>query len=247
MTFPCPFGNALWNHEVQTLMQKLREEEAEDHGIASASVEQIRRMTYKRYRDDIGIVVKNAELTTDTRIKAMSSVRNTLSNYALSAYTTKELAVPPPKMLNSDEATNKDATKVAVLKVERGNGTPMDNTVNQTVASKGESIFGLYTIKVNVTINGNGKIMDVVYITQDEDMKEEDCFIHPVAGLGVTASITSQGYIVFLKNRAGNESFYRWVCTSLIPNAVSHIDAEFQCVLKPPPPRNRRRLLPFEI
>jgi hypothetical protein len=159
-----------------------------------------------------------------------------VSYYALSAYATNSLGVPDIKLLNSDGtsftvgATNKDATKVAVLKVEPGSGSSAASDKkrpNQTVSKKGEPTFGLYTIKVYVTVNGNGTIMDPVYILQDDDMKEDDCLIHPVMGLGATASISSKDYIVFMKSRAGNVKFYNWVAGTLIPEAVDQIAAAF--------------------
>lgn len=184
----------------------------------------------------MGVVVKNAELTTEARAKATSSVRNAVSYYALSAYATNSLGVPDIKLLNSDGtsftvgATNRDATKVVVLKVEPGSGSSAatgKKRPNQTVSKKGGPTFGLYTIKVYITVNGNGTVMDPVYVLQDDDMKEDDCLIHPVMGLGATASISSKGYIVFMKSRSGNVKFYNWVAGMLIPEAVDQIDAAF--------------------
>lgn len=77
-----------------------------------------------------------------------------------------------------------------------------------------------------VTVNGNGVIMDPVFI-QDENLKEDDCFIHPVIGLGATASKSSKGYIVFMKSRSGIVEFYRWVTGTLIPETVDQIDEAF--------------------
>lgn len=91
----------------------------------------------------MGVVVKNAELTTEARATATSSIRN----YALSAYATNTLGVPDIKLLNSDGssftvgATNKDATKVVVLKVEPGSSASEDRRPNQTVSKKSEPIL----------------------------------------------------------------------------------------------------------
>ena len=65
-------------------------------------------------------------------------------------------------------------------------------------------------------------------------MKENDCLIHPVMGLGTT--ISSKGYIVFMKSRAGNVKFYNWVAGTLIPEAVDQIAAAFPEITALPEP-----------
>lgn len=160
----------------------------------------------------MGLKVVNAEYTTTAKAAATASVRNAMSFFAMSHVVLNVLNVPPVTILNSDGtsftvgATDKIGTKSIALKTSPENTS--EEQINQIVAPEREKTFGLYTIKVYITINGNGNIFDPVFIIQDEAMDEDSCEIHEVPGLGATAAICTKGFIAFLKSRAHDESFF---------------------------------------
>jgi hypothetical protein len=88
-------------------------------------------------------------------------------------------------------------------------------------------LYKLYTIRINLTINANGNVFSPVLIIQDERMDSEAFEVIRVPGLGATAELGSEGFVVFLKSRTGSRAFYNWGFSSLIVEAVQRVNQSY--------------------
>jgi hypothetical protein len=62
-----------------------------------------------------------------------------------------------------------------VLKMEPGEAKCKED-LNQFIAPKGVTLFGLYTVKVYLMISAMGTVFDPAYIIQDASMMKADDF-----------------------------------------------------------------------
>ncbi len=59
-------------------------------------------------------------------------------------------------------------------------------------------------------------------------MKEEEMELYTVRGLGLSTGVAeNNGYVVFMKRRAGNAAFYTWVLTKYVESAFKQVDNAF--------------------
>lgn len=65
-------------------------------------------------------------------------------------------------------------------------------------------------------MNSGGSVSKPVYVVQDERMPEEDFEVYEVPGIGIGVSEMQSGCLVFMKSRAGNSKFFKWLNKEVI-------------------------------
>lgn len=215
-------------------------DEAELDGIAPETLNTMSKSTRSRVEKELGLVTKKAERTTTARANATASLRNAVTYAALCQWTKEKMIVPEPKLLNADgtcftvglASNNEDLVEIkSIAKDHYDDEADFEmakEKINQVVNNKDEPTFGLYTIKGYFMINAYGNIFDPIYIIQDDDMDEDEMHRYVVNGLGVNAGLDSKAHLVFLKSRAGNAAFYKWVYTEYLVDINNAINTFYE-------------------
>lgn len=197
-------------------------ESASSRGKILADLETPSKRTLKRLEDSLGINDGNAEITTNARAEACSSVRNAVSFAVMNA-----VMVPKTHaalMLNPDGTTmTVGIDPSGMVKVVYQGPRPKAMKV---LPMPGEGGL-LYSIKFYLLINAMGDQCDPIYVIQDKAMGEEDIEVHKVPGLGLGTAMEF-GYVVFCKSRCGNLAFFKWFLKDILIPWIERLKAHYE-------------------
>jgi hypothetical protein len=185
------------------------------------------------YEAKYGIKTGAAEVTTTARQVACEDVRNFITFGCMNGY----MVPNTPLCL----VCNMDATAFTVGKAIDGKtivkyfvkeeGVPLKAAPGKK--TKGDPT-GLFTIKYYLIMGAAGNVSVPVYVFQDDRMSETDVEIHKVMGLGIGTDVTSSGYMVFMKSRAGNKAFFSWLNTDVIIPYVNDVRKAYDLTKEDP-------------
>ena len=203
------------------ILQAARET-GKKHGKSTYESETMCSKTKLKYENKYGVKTASAEVTTDARKAACEDCRNFITFGCMNGYMVPN--TPQCLICNLDASTftvGKDIsgkTTVKYLVKEEGcslKAAPAEKT-------KGDPT-GLFTIKYYLLMGATGTSSTPVYVFQDDRMGADDIETYSVLGLGVGTDITADGYVVFMKSRAGNKSFFSWLNYNIIIPYVSKV------------------------
>jgi hypothetical protein len=194
------------------------------HGKSTFASETMCPKTKLKYERKYGVKTALAEVTTEARKVACEDCRNFITFGCMNGCMVPD--TPQCLVCNMDASTftvGRDISGKTTIKYfvkEEGcslKAAPAEKT-------KGNPI-GLYTIKYYLLMGASGTASKPVYVFQDDRMSEEDIEIYDVLGLGIGTDVTSSGYMIFMKQRAGNKAFFSWLNTNVIIPYVNNVRA----------------------
>ena len=188
----------------------------------------------------MGITDENAQIKTQTRLKAEHDILNALSTMSMFSVVVKYVT-------NHNLFINFDATqfelctpysehtrKVAVIaanlseqKRKRLSDIGVDIKPLTAEAAKGNHDLKYY-LKYYCIITASGILCDtLVFVAADPNMNDEDVAVYNVTGLSASATMNAYGYLVLCKSRSCNATFYKWLNISVILPFIDELKIEY--------------------
>jgi hypothetical protein len=226
----CPTKEAV-NKKIQETVQKFESERKNEHNYHFQPVSQT---TLWRGKKEMHIEKGYAAPQTAAREKACADVLNCAS-FAAACH----LMVPkvhPALNLNVDAsimAAGYNSEKKFEVNYLKEEGQVRGNLKANPVQEKSSGI-NLFFIKYYCCISAAGYAARPVLIIADDRMKEGEIDVHRVAGLGVSTSPGSYGYIVFCKSRTPPQKFFEWFFEGEFIHFVRELRAQYNLPISSP-------------
>ena len=190
----------------------------EHKDIDEVSIRRVHEKTISRTYAKLGLLEKNAELTTIARHNACSDQLNFVA-MAVGLFLIVRL-VHPFLIINQD-ATQFEvghASRPVKIVVVKGSKGP-----RKVLPEKGDTGLVAFFIKFFVLISAGGYHGDGVYVIGDPRMTKGAFKQYKVKGIGITVDPNGYGWIVFCNTRSPPVAFFKWYAMYVVVDFIDKL------------------------